>query len=275
MKRFLFFLCATAWVCGITNSCKKDTASPTPDKPLLVSISRNGITDFELTYDTDKKLIRLNYYFNGTFSSYTLYEYDEKGIHETRRYNANNHALQYRNVYTLDNFGRLIKANNYSSADPDEVNSINEYEYNVSDQLISEEFRIPGNPVYSRQEYAYDQQGNLTINERTLYPGGPGEYLTSRLTYTPGSTPFPVEWNSYLFLLFISGLDDRMRDMFNAGSGYTSWDNQGEISAEYEYTAAEQQYNSQGYPTSQVITRQDLLDDDPDVVRVLTYSYTQ
>lgn len=276
MKRLFFLLCTVMCIFGITHSCKKDTVPPTPgDKPLLTGVSLNGITVFELAYDSDKRLNRLDYYFNGAFSSYTLFEYDESGLRESRRYDADDHALEYRWVFTLDNFGRVIRSDNYSGPDPEEPNSVSEFEYNTSDQLISQEFRIPGDPAYSLEEYAYGQQGSLITFDRTLHPGGPGEYLRFRAEYTPGDKPLPPEWKNYLFALGVTGSDSYVWDMFSSGSHNTSWNDEGEITGDNEYTASQQQYNSQGYLTSQVITRDDLLDDDPDEVHEFTYSYSQ
>src|SRR5690606_39318632 len=82
----------TACLFIVLVSCNDDDPAPVQtDDALLTRISADGITELELFYDIHKNVYRLEHYSGGNLSSYTLYDYDEKGLKESRRYNAANH----------------------------------------------------------------------------------------------------------------------------------------------------------------------------------------
>lgn len=275
MTKTIILLCMAGLMALMPLACKKDSM-PSPAKPpLLTRISGNGITRIELSYDTERRLSRVNFFFNGTFSTYTLIEYDETGITEARRYDAGNHALDYRRVFSLDNFGRVIKSEHYSTPDFDAIASVSEFDYNASDQLISNEFRIPGNPVYTREEYAYDDQGNRTSLKKIRDPGQPGEFLWYQYDYTSGEKPVPPEWEDYLFLLEMLGLKDYIADIFITSKQYKSWDNTQQLQSDYKFETSGKVFNEQGYLTGQLIIRKNILNPGPDQEQEMVYEYSQ
>lgn len=258
-------------------ACSDDEVTPGESNDAFVTkISVDGVTDLELYYDINKNLYRMNYYSGGTLADYTIYDYDTKGIKERRRYNADDHSLDYRTVFTLDNFGRVIKAENYTSPDFDAVSSISEFGYNTSGQLVTREFRSAGQPVYYLDEFAYDDQGNLVTRQRTTYPGQTGEYKSVLYEYTPGGTPIPEHWEMPIFLLEVSGLDESIRYMFNTNIVVNLWNSDQELYFDLSYAISEHEFDGQGNLTRLVITRKNLLSpENPDTVWEMSYEYVE
>lgn len=258
-------------------ACSDDEVTPTESNEAFVTrISEDGVTDLELYYDINKNLYRVNYYSGGTLSSYTIYDYDTKGIKESRRYNADDHSLDYRTVFNLDNFGRVIKGENYSSPDFDAVGSLSEFGYNTSGQLITREFRSAGQPVYYRDEFAYDDQGNLVTQQRTTYPGQTGEYKSALYEYTPGGTSIPEHWQMPIFLLGVSGLDERIRYMFNTNIVVNLWNADQELYIDLSYAISGHEFGGDGNLTRLVMTRKNLLSpENPDIVWEMSYEYVE
>jgi len=275
MKKTLFFLSLTL----LSISCNDDGVAPVKEtnNALVTRISRNGITALEFFYDVDRRLSRVNSYFLGNFSTYILYEYNEDGLKELRRYDADDHSLDYRSVFTLDNFGRVIKAENYSKPDFfDEVASLSKFHYNSSGQLIVKEFSTDGSSFYYREEYDYDADGNLIKQQRTYYPNQDEEYVGSLSEFSPGSQLVPELWENNVFTMGISGFDDEILIMFITEIHYKGWNSNGVLSSESNTEMSGREYDEDGKLTGQVMTRKNVLNpQNPDEVKVMTYEYTK
>jgi hypothetical protein len=261
----------------VLSSCDDDDDEPVePAKEqttLLTRISRNGVTQLELFYDIDSRLYRINYYFGGTFSSYNLYEYSDDGLKELRRYTAD-HALEYQSVFTLDNFGRIIKGENSSGPDFDKISSVNQFKYNTSGQVTRKDFGNPGDPVYSREEYTYDDQNNLIKVEKTLHPTQPDIYVSYQIDYTPGDNAIPAVWENYVFVLGLSGLDEGVRNLFNDSSHFKAWNDEQETTSESNTESSGRVFDDNGNLTRQVLTRKNILNpQNADIVSEMTYDY--
>lgn len=258
-------------------SCGNDEVTPgETDNALLTRISRDGITQMELFYDIDENLYRMDYYFGGALSTYTLYEYNEMGIKESRRYDAGDHSLEYRRILTLDNFGRIIKSENHSLPDLSKVASITEYGYNTSGRLITDEFRLPGQAVYSLEEFGYDDQGNLITRTGTVYPGQKDEYMSYHYEYVPGSRSIPDHWGIYLLILGMSGVDEGIRNMFYSGYVTKSWNSNQELFTEFNYETSGHEFNSDGSLIRLIMTRKNIKNpENPDLTWEMTYEYAR
>lgn len=258
-------------------SCKDDEVTPgETNNALLTRISSDGITQMELFYDIDENLYRADNYFGGALASYTIYDYNEMGIKESRRYDPEDHSLEYRRILTLDNFARIVKSENHSLPDLSKVGSITELGYNTSGQLITDEFRLPGQAVYSLDEFGYDDQGNLITHTRTLYPGQDDEYLNSHYEYVPGIRPIPDHWRTYLLILGMSGSDESIRSMFYSGYAAKAWNSDQELYSELEFEVSGQEFDGDGNLRRQVITRKNILNPgNPDVAWEMTYEYVE
>lgn len=277
MKRLGYIICCLLLVLTACDDDDDGHVDPVEEKSaLLTKVSRNGINQLELFYDIDQRLYRVNYYSNGTLASYNLYEYTDTGIKELRRYDADDHALDYRSVFSLDNFGRIIKGENASGPDFSEVASVNQFTYNPAGQLIKKDFSTAGDPVYSREEYTYDDQNNLIKVQRTLYPGQPEEYLNYQVDYTPGEKSVPDEWEDYVFILGLSGLDGSIREMFDVSDHFKGWNDEQETTGESSVTSSGRVFDEDGNLTRQVLTRKNIfVPQNADVVSEMTYEYTQ
>jgi len=272
MKKIVYVISITL----LSISCNDDDVAPANETndALVTRISENGVTSLELFFDIERRLSRYNYYFQGTYSAYALYEYSEDGLKELRRYHANDHTLTFRSVFTLDNVGRVIKADNTSFSDVGGGPSISEFEYNNSGHLMAQELRIPGDPVYQLVENTYDSDGNLIKQETTYFPNQEEEYTGEVTEYTPGSQAIPDSWEKYVFILGLSGFDEKIRDMFISSVYSQSWNENGSVSYESNYETSDRVHDENGNLTGQVITRKNLLKpQNPDVVTNMTYDY--
>lgn len=255
-------------------ACKDNEVAPVEtEEALLTKISTNGSVDYEFFYDADKRLYRLNFYVGETISGYSLYEYNENGIHELRRYLAYDNSLTYRMVFTLDNSGRMIKGDHYYPPNTDKIESFSEFEYNTSGQLISIEFREIGNPVYSLEEFSYDGEGNLITVQKTINPNLFSEHISSRTDYTPGSQPPPDQWKNFIFILYLSGHRAPIREMFNTAIIDKVWNSDQEPISELYTEASGHEYEDNGNLVGQVLTHKYIKPPTNEIVNEMTYEY--
>jgi hypothetical protein len=171
MKKLLYFFVLLVSVVIQLISCKDDSNEVVPATQLLLTkVVRDGVTELEFTYDTEKKLVRSDSYnFEGEWSSYTLYEYNDKGIAESRRYGADDHTLSARTTFSLDNFGRIHKSENYSyDSDFKKVYSEDVMTYDPSGRLTKGLHQIVGSSPNEKQKYTYDPANHRTSRKQPL-----------------------------------------------------------------------------------------------------------
>ena len=278
MKK-IFLILSIALLSISCNDDDDDDAAPAKEinDALVTRISRDGITAIELYYDIEKRLNRVDYYFLGNYASYYLFEYNDDGLKETRRYDADDHSLDYRSVYTLDNFGRVIKAENYIKPDFfDEPSTLFKFEYNGSGQLIARQYSNDLSSFLYREEYAYDVDGNLIKEERTYSPNQEDEYIAYQYEFTPRSQLLPESWEEYAFILGITGIDHLITNMFLSSIHYKGWTSNGELNGEFHTEMSGQEFDENGNLTGQVVTQKNILNpQNPDDVTDMTYDYPE
>jgi hypothetical protein len=255
-------------------SCNDDVAPVKNTNDALVTrVSENGLTRLELFYDDEKRLYRHDRFSSGVLYTYTLYEYNENGLKEMRRYDADSHYLFFRSVFVLDNFGRVIKSENYGTPDLfDKAANFTEFEYNASGQLIAEQFRYGGN-FLSRYENTYDGDGNLIKQQRIAYPNQAGEYISALYELTPGPQLVPPSWQDYLFILGLSGHDDEIRYMFTFNHYVKTWDSDGLVTGEVNREMSGHEYDEDGNLIRLVTIRKNLLDPQTTEPLTVTFDY--
>jgi hypothetical protein len=229
----------------------------------------------EFSYDMKGRLYRLNNLnsTSGALVSYVLYEYDENGLVESRRYSADTHSLNLRTVYTVNAFGRVTKGENYLSPDffGEAVNH-REYEYNVSGQLIAKRLRTEGEPISYIEEYTYDEKGNIIKLEGTYNPTQKDESFGVIEEYVPRDQSLPILWQNYVLILDLSGPAHEIRNMFNSNVHQTNWNKTGTTS-ENRSEFSGHVLDDDGNLTYQLITRKNILPENPDVISEMTYDY--
>jgi YD repeat-containing protein len=260
----------------LATPCNGDdiTSSSARDSALVTRISRNGLTQYEFFYDIRKRIYRQNSYTGGNFSTYTLYEYDDKGIKEMRRYIADDHSLIIRIVFTHDNLGRVIKADNYGWPEFADVTQSSKFEYNASGRLLALDYTKTGEPTDYREEYEYDLQGNLITRRRTQNPNQAGEYFRFEYNFTPTTQPLPNSWKDYAFILGIPAFQDDLRNMFHSQVHSKHWNHENVFSNETRLEFSGQVFDSRGNLVYQAITQKNLLHpENPDTVYEIAYDY--
>ncbi|HEY3429667.1 MAG TPA: hypothetical protein VGK39_03250 [Cyclobacteriaceae bacterium] len=273
MKKLIYALCQAICIVLLATSCSNDDNPP--PKLLLTSITSDGLPLVELTYDSERKLRKVDYYDeDGALTGYVLYEYNEDDIQELLRYNED-HDLVVRSVFTLDNAGRVIKTEDYTAfSDFENVTSTTIFTYDPSGRLKSKAFGTFFYPEYTFEEFTYDNKGRLIKSLVTAYPNQPLEYTSVQTDFTPRKKMY-AHWADYVFLLALSDLDLYVKELFNNTTHEKTWDEDGEIESEYDTDATDKQFNSDGYLIKQFLTRKSLLETEPDVVREMTYEYTE
>src|SRR5688572_11603748 len=228
MKKILYILTGAL----LAISCNDDEVAPVPEESsaVLTRISRNGFAVLEFSYDMKGRLYRLNSLnaTSGELVNYTLFEYDENGLVESRRYSVDTHSLIQRTVVTVNDFGRITKAENYFSPDFfGEVFNYREYEYNVSGQLIAKRLAVDGEPLVWIEENTYDDKGNLIKLELIFNPTEKDESLGVVEEYVSRDQSIPNLWQDYVPILDLSGVDQEIRNMFISNVRQTNWNNTG------------------------------------------------
>jgi len=275
MKKTLFILT----IAFLVTPCNGDAIVPSSEKDsaLVARISRNGLTQSEFFYDIDKRLLRHNIYYGGSIATYTLYEYDDNGIKEMRRHTAEDQALIIRVVFTYDNFGRIIKADNFRWPDYDkEVGQVTEFEYNTSGQLVAQEYGSFEEPPDYREEYAYDHNGNLITRRRRVKPNRVGEYVSFQHDYTPGAQSLPDAWKQYVFILGVPVFHDDLRNVFNTEVHSKYWNDAKVLTYETSREFSGQVFDDDGNLVYRISTQKNILHpENPDMVSVLSYDYSK
>jgi len=274
MKRTLFIL-TVALIAIPCNGDPMARPSIENDSTPVARISRNGVTQYEFFYDVGKRLLRQNIYHGGDIATYAIYEYSENGIEEMRRYTAHDHALIVRIVFTHDNLGRVIKAHDYKWPEYDEdINITTEFKYDVSGRLIAIDYTKVGEPTLYREEYKYDDKGNLITRRRTQNPNQADEYLQFEYNFTPTIQPLPNSWTYYAFILGIPVFQDDLRNMFHSQVHAKHWNDEGAVSNETRLEFSGQVFDGDGNLVYQAITQKNLLHpENPDNVYEMDYDY--
>jgi len=262
----------------LSMSCNDDdnvAPAPATKDALVTRITTNNNTTLEFLYDVDKQLFRLDFYLSGSFVGYNVYEYNKDGLKELIQYNANDHQMDVRTVVTLDEFGRVNKAEEYTPPDFfEDASGVTEFEYNDSGQLIVKEFSVAGQSPTTRQEYVYDDKGNLVTIQVIAYPGQESEFLYSKTEYTPGDHRIPETWKEYVSILELSDHAKEIRSMFSTNIHYKYWSSTNVLQAEFRNEASDQLFDEDGNLIRQVVTLKNILEpEDSDVVTDKIYDY--
>jgi len=272
MKKILFILTLAA----LAIACHDDEVTPLNKNAdaQVTRISRSGITVMELFYDVDKKLYRINDYYLGKLLSYTVYDYEKDGLKELRRYHADDHSFDYRIVFTRDNLQRVIKGEHYPSGSSDQVATLLTFEYDGEGLLKTKNFILYGE-LNHQDEYTYDDKGNEITEVRTYNPNQSNEYRL-QYDYTPGNKTMPAPWKEYVFIMAITGSDDRLTNMFISNARYRNWNSADELLTETTTEVSGQEYDDAGNLIRQIMTRKDITNpENPDIVDDMSYDFQQ
>ena len=277
MKSIKFFLGLIMCAGILLTSCSDDDAPIEEPPVLLTKVSKDGITVMELKYDIDRKLTRVNYHSNGDLTFYDLIDYDPQGRpYEMQRYAVDPPNAGRKSVFTTDNFGRIIKSENYYNVDNFQ-NPQDEYvlSYDPSGRLESRFYASADNTSMSLTEFTYGEHNNPVQSKIIINPGEANEYVVAESDFTLQDKPLYSHWRNDVILLGLSfvGFDDYVLEMFNVNTHWTTWNKDGNITSETETDATEHQFNSNGYLIRQVLTRHNLFKQEPDLVREMTYEY--
>ena len=259
----------------LATSCNDDSDDEVQHRLLPTRIARNGITLFDLVFDTERRLIRLNYYSDGEPASFYVYDYNKDGIQESRRYSVyNGNVLDVRSVFTLDNSGRINAIETYvKENDFEDPFSEMQLSYDPSGRLVGKQLDLASEPDYYIHEYTYSAS-NVCIETDKIYH--PDKLLEYRILteYVPADKPMYDHWNDFLLLLIVASHDDDILNMFCVSSRRRIFDSDGTAVMDWGMTTSAQQFNSDGYLTRQVLTFEDLADGDKSTWE-MTYEYAE
>ncbi|HEY3429668.1 MAG TPA: hypothetical protein VGK39_03255, partial [Cyclobacteriaceae bacterium] len=269
MKNLTGYVLVFACVMVVSTACNDDESPGekqviTPDL-FLRKIVKNGSTLFEFILDSEKKLIRLNSYNAvGGLSTYTLFEYDESGIREFRRYSGTLHSLMYRSVFTHDNTGRVSKADHYSTIIGDNVlHTVSTYTYDAAGRITKRETGEPSEQPHSADEFIYS--ANQLIWQRISNPEQDDEYIAEMKEYVSGNQSATNQWNNFSFLLYASGNYEYFLEMYEFSHRGRFWWSNGSLVLDTWTTAVDREYTGD-YLTKQTLIQENLLENEPDEI---------
>src|SRR6188768_170280 len=150
MKRLMY--CLGIAMCGFSMllSCKDDDAPlDAPALKLLTKIEQDGKKTLELNYNSERRLVRMNLFDDGILNAYTVHQYNNQGIQESRAYDDDD-DLRYRVVYTLNNLGLIGKAEYYTAqSDFKDVSQTFRFSYDASGHQKRKDSIEPGEPPFT------------------------------------------------------------------------------------------------------------------------------
>jgi hypothetical protein len=249
MKKICCFILLAAFAVA----CRKDGSGSGSNKLLLSKLFRGGLLETEFIYNTQGKLVRLNYYLAGvglsTLSSYRLFDYNDDGKISQVVSFSKEHNPTGKRVFTYSAQGKLSRIDEASAFDADDdldnIDFFEVYNYNAGGQLENMTRRKSNYAMHSSTDFTYDDKGNLT-GEESWYQDNGDLVLKQKSEYVPGTKVMPDHWKAFL----TTPTDFSLHYLFNAAQNNTTyW--VGELKT--DWTFINRQYNSQGYVTSQTL----------------------
>jgi hypothetical protein len=200
-KIFCFFLLATAF------GCKKDSSGSGSGKMLLAREFREGLLETEILFSTEGKIIRLNNFITGggtsTLGNYYLYEYNADGSIGEELHFSKDHNPTTRQVYTYNAQGKVSRIDEATvftgDDDLDNFDYFEVYEYDNKNQVTQVTRRQSNSVLHSRNNYGYDDKGNLISFNGYLQEGG-SLVLKQKLEIEPGTRQMPEHWKKLLLV---------------------------------------------------------------------------
>lgn len=235
-------------------ACKKDGSGSGSNKLLLSKLFRGGLLETEFIYNTEGKLVRLNYYLAGvglsTLSSYRLFDYDDQGrISQVISY-SKEHNPTGKRVFTYSAQGKISRIDEASAFDGDDdldnMDFFEVYNYNAGGQLENMTRRKTNYTMHSSSDFTYDDKGNLT-GEENWYQDDGDLVLKQKTEFVPGAKAMPDHWKAFLN----TPTDFSLHYLYYTSLTYSSFWSGPENKS--DWTFINRQYNSQGYLTSQTL----------------------
>lgn len=247
-KIFCLLLLAAAF------GCKKDGSGSGSGKLLLAKEFREGLLETETIFSTDGKIIRMNFYIVGggtsTLGSYRLYEYNTDGTIREQLHFSKDHNATVREVYTYNAQGKVSRIDEASvftgDDDLENYDYFEVYEYDNKGQLTQTVRRLANFTLHSRNNYSYDDKGNLILFEGYVQESG-SLVLKQKLELEPGTKQMPEHWKK----LTIVPTDFNFYEFYINKKTFTSYygNPAGLVSV---WTYPQRTTNSQGYVVTSV-----------------------
>ncbi len=150
---FIFLLCVISFL--LFTACEKEPSDikPATTDFLISKIFKEAKVYQEYIYNDNKKLIRLNYYYDDSVYNFEAYKYNNEGKAIMKEYSDD-----YYETYEYDESGRFIKLNSHYN--DSEIYRVTEFTYNSEGQiekgLVTVRERDSWNIFYT-----YDSRGNV------------------------------------------------------------------------------------------------------------------
>jgi hypothetical protein len=107
--------------------------------------------------------------------------------------------------------------------------------------------------------------------------GEANERVAAETDFTMGDKTIYSHWTNDVLVMgpLVSGFDGYVWEMFNVSRQSKSWNEDGETTALIQTSAAEREFNEDGYLVRQVVTEKNLLKQEADEVREMSYEYIE
>ncbi|UCH13644.1 MAG: hypothetical protein JSV22_11110 [Bacteroidales bacterium] len=197
---------------------------------LLSRILKDGKIYQEYIYNDNKKLIRVNHYYDDSVYHFEAYNYNSEGKAVMKKYSDD-----YYETYEYDEYGRYIRLNIHGS--DSQVYQINEYTYNSVGQIETGVVNYRDMDIRDIT-YTYDSRGNVLTRIEGEDEESQFTLVTSEYEYDNKNNPrynwkLPtdiIQYNNPLRYIHQNALSCMMPPDY-----------------EYQY-----EYNSDGYPVKEI-----------------------
>ena len=214
------------------NKCEKEPSDIIPANTdfLLSKILKDGKIYQEYIYGDNKKLIRVNYYYDDSVYHFEAYKYNSEGKAVMKEYSDD-----YYETFEYDESGRYIKL--YLHDNDSEIYEVTEFTYNPEGQ-IEKGVRKYRDVDERYITYTYDSRGNVITRIEDVNGGSQFTLSSSEFEYDDKNNP-RYNW-------------DLPTDIIQYNNPVRYF-NQNALSCmmppNYEY---QYEYNSDGYPVMEI-----------------------
>jgi hypothetical protein len=269
MKKIILVLLSAA----LLAACKKGDSLP--KKIFLSKIIVNEHLETEYTYNSEGQLATEKLY--DEHSPYALvfryeYNYDASGnIQEVKCYQLPDNKLVSRNLFTLDNLGRLVSNTYYTpnGAYPGTFNTKIDHEYNKNGRVIKQTWSDEDGEPGSYRNQSYYPNGNMRSSETYwLYSGAPEKVWGS--SYGPSDTTLPATFYS----IKAYPLNFYYNQLVSSYINHFTYDD-GQVDGEWKEIMSDRKFNARGLVTGQKITSKQIIPAGPDAVKTMKYEYVE
>ncbi len=251
-------------------ACKKDRTKATDHGIAISKIFENDALLTEFEFDANHKIVRETWYeSDGSFKYRIQYAYDPYGYLSISAGVDQQGKVYEQTFYSRNVSHQVLKheLKSLSGNDSGKITTRIKYEYGIDGLLKSQTWvDIVTDKPYNTREFSRYADGSL--NNVSVYYYSPGKSKQWQNDFSIGTDTIPrslINFNIYPY-------DSRIADLESASSRFQSFSG-ALVTKEVKMTYTNRVYNTEGYLTSQTITRKQIVPSELLETSKMVYQY--